>query len=905
LKKIRDANRRVIPIVVIGVLMGMPVLGHAAAIGPVDLGVTVRANFLAKDWDTRERRFPLETLEFDMAAPNLQFQAGNWRGAAQYRLYYYSETDRTTHFLHHAWLGYQLPDAGLVKAGVTKVPFGVLPYASHNYFFSLAYYVGLEDDYDLGISYNREQGPWRWDLAYFATDEGSYHGSSANSARYSYDVVREGDSGDTERHQLNARIERTIWKQGPATAKLGASFQYGRIPNNRTERTGDHTALAGHFTGRYGQWSVKFQTLYYNYDLETPAGQSDDSVTMGAYDFGYQVAAEGHLHSLGVAYDWPVGAGPLQVVTFYNDYSVLFKPAQGYRTSQQNVTGMALNFDGPLLVYADVAVGKNNAWIGPDFGTALGPGGATVDDAAPVAGVLSVLRLADHPDDTISRYHVASTPLGELLGYRDHTDDTAARRMARHVRGRLLRHGYGPTIAGWVRDLAPRVSAAELRRLRQLVELGFRWQDRPGLRPDEFVQFARTERVADPREAAVQVMTVHQAKGLEFDAVFLPDLEESLTGGGRGGETALPERDLATGRIRRVFPYVKTDLRPLVPEVEEAVRQHRTAEIRDALSWLYVAVTRARHSLRLLVAGDGESGPGTAKTPARVVRAALGCADEAVSEGEVLYEEGDPRWHEEAMRRREEREDEEAKGEAEGAAEVAAEVTAEVEPTLRIDPERPRTRMLGRRSPSDLEGGDRVEVSRLLRLDSPDATRRGSVVHRWCQELDWIEDGLPGEAALLRLGHRVAPELGEDTLEALARRFRRCMDEPAVRKALSRRRAVEWAGEIGSGTGAVVEVATERRFAFRHRDEVISGLMDRLVLARSREGGPVVGAEVLDFKTDDLAPDDEDALADRVELYRPQIQAYRRGIASLYGLEPDDVAARLLFLAPGVVRNIE
>ncbi len=533
-------------------------------------------------------------------------------------------------------------------------------------------------------------------------------------------------------------------------------------------------------------------------------------------------------------------------------------------------------------------------------------GGTPVDDAAPVAAVLSLLRMADHPDDRICRYHVAATPLGEILGYPDHTDDGDARRLARRVRGRLLRHGYGPTIAGWVRELAPRVDAAELRRLRQLVELGFRWRDRAGLRPDEFVRFARSERVADPREAAVQVMTVHQAKGLEFDVVFLSDLEGSLTGGGRGGETALPERDLETGRIRRVFPYVKTDLRPLVPEVEEAVRQHRTSEIRDALSWLYVAVTRAKHSLRLLVAGDGEGGPGTAKTPARVVRAALGCADEAVAEGDVLHERGDPRWFGEAARPPED-EEPEPTGAPPGAPAAAAEPGAEEgELSLRVDPERPRTRMLGRRSPSDLEGGDRVAASRLLRLDGTGTARlHGDVVHRWCQEVAWIEDGLPDEATLLRLGRDLAPELDENALEALARRFRRWMDVSAVREALSRRGAVDWAEGLGGREGPVVEVATERRLAFRRRDEVVTGVVDRLVLARAREGGPVVGARLLDFKTDDVAPDDPEALAERTALYRPQLRAYRRGIASVYGLEAEEVTARLLFLAPGVIREVD
>ena len=529
-------------------------------------------------------------------------------------------------------------------------------------------------------------------------------------------------------------------------------------------------------------------------------------------------------------------------------------------------------------------------------------GGTPVDDAAPVAAVLSLLRLADHPDDRIARYHVAATPLGEVLPYpyRDHDDDPGAAYLARSVRRDLIRDGYGATLAGWSRRLAPHVDAAEHHRLQQLVELGFRWDERAGLRPDEFVRFARSERVGDPRETPVQVMTVHQSKGLEFDAVFLADLESSLTGGAGGGETALPERDSETGLIRRVFPYVKKDLQPLLPEMDEAVRQHEASRFRDELSWLYVAMTRAKHSLRILLSADGESGPGSAKSPARLIRAALGVADEAVADGDVLFEEGPAEWHVALDR---------PAADQVSHGEPSTDVrrppgAASAEPGLRIDPGRPRTRMLGRRTPSDLEGGDQVDPAHILTLKEHDAARRGDVVHRWCQEVTWIEDGIPDDEALLQLGRRAAPEMGVEALESLIQDFRRWLDRPAIRTALSRERALELASRTGTAVELEPQVVTERRLAFRHGDEVISGILDRLVLVRREPGGPAVAAEVADFKTDDFAPGDEASLESRLELYRPQLRAYRRGVASLYGLDPDDVAARLLFLVSGAIREV-
>jgi ATP-dependent helicase/nuclease subunit A len=63
----------------------------------------------------------------------------------------------------------------------------------------------------------------------------------------------------------------------------------------------------------------------------------------------------------------------------------------------------------------------------------------------------------------------------------------------------------------------------------------------------------------------------------------------------------------------------------------------------------------------------------------------------------------------------------------------------------------------------------------------------------------------------------------------------------------------------------------------------------------------VIAAEVLDFKTDTIAAGDKRALAERVEFYRPQIEAYRQAVAKLYHLELKCITARLVFLSANAV----
>ena len=548
---------------------------------------------------------------------------------------------------------------------------------------------------------------------------------------------------------------------------------------------------------------------------------------------------------------------------------------------------------------------------------ASGEGGAYLTDTPPANALLSLLRLADHPSDSSALYHVTRTPLGEVVGLHDREDAGAARAVASRVRIQLLTDGYGPTLARWIRDLAPRCNAMEVQRLLQLVELGHRWDERATLRPTDFTRYVAGEAVEDPTSARVQVMTVHQSKGLEFDAVVLPELYASLAP--EGGEVLIPKRDPESGRVTRVYPNMPKEYRAFFPEVEAADQELRAAELRDGLSVLYVALTRAKYALHLILPPES----GSRRHSAGLIREALALKDDKANEADILLERGDPRWFDRLDDEAELVDEKSVDGESvvneesgggesvdgksvDGESADGESVARSVDnekiqgdadpgaPLLRSSAAGPG-RNLARRSPSSLGGGDRVDLSLILRLDAAPALQRGEVVHAWCKEIEWIEDGIADDDELRAIARATAPGMSRDRVTGLIAEFRGWMGAEFIRSALSR-------DESPSDLFTAIHVENELPFVRRAGDEIQEGVIDRLVLIE--RDGRIVRAEILDFKTDSVVPGDDETLAVLAEHYRPQILAYCDFVRERYGLAEGDVSGKLVFLGAGVISQV-
>lgn len=162
----------------------------------------------------------------------------------------------------------------------------------------------------------------------------------------------------------------------------------------------------------------------------------------------------------------------------------------------------------------------------------------------------------------MARFHVANSPIGELLGINQEVHPES---IALGLRRSLIDQGYAAVIAGWVTALAPSCNAISLRRLMQLIELAEQHDEEGAtLRPGFFVQSVQAAKVEDASPAPVRVMTIHASKGLEFDAVVLPDLDSTLSAQDSRDLIVL-DRDSPIEPVRGLYRRLPKDLSSLTP----------------------------------------------------------------------------------------------------------------------------------------------------------------------------------------------------------------------------------------------------------------------------------------------------------------------------------------------------
>ena len=328
---------------------------------PFNLGGHIRVNYGHRDWQAPAIR---DGFEFESLKLTIDGEFDDFSYKADYR--WYENTDFNT--VRYADLTYHYDEYLDVTAGITKVPFGLQPFASNSFWFSGNYYLGFEDDYDAGVVAKYERRNWTVHAAYFLNDE---YNDAAKFGRYSFDVADDAEYRNQEDGQYNFRVNYAAHIIPRTTTDVGVSFQQGDIFNFDTQDEGDMTAYAVHLRHSQDPIKIELQYLDYDYDLAAPEGQLTDRLAMSSFEAPFLMASAGKSYMANLVYTLPVSFRSVSDIKCYSEYTLIEPDVENGRDSTQWVNGCSFGWS-KLFVYIDSIQGKNmwfsgGSGIGLDF----------------------------------------------------------------------------------------------------------------------------------------------------------------------------------------------------------------------------------------------------------------------------------------------------------------------------------------------------------------------------------------------------------------------------------------------------------------------------------------------------------------------------------------------------------
>ncbi|MFV0365749.1 MAG: hypothetical protein ACK5JS_04500 [Mangrovibacterium sp.] len=341
-----------------------------------DLGGFVRFNYGASSWkDAQQSRGG----DFGMDCFGITAKAnyGKLYLNAEYRLYPVASGGD---FLKFGYFGYQFNESSNLRLGLVPMAFGNPVVNSNSFFYSIDYFSGLEDDYDMGISYTKTWNNFQFDVAFMKNAEDLRMGNlgDANYSRFGFDVASfTNDDGsftyrNKEVNQVNGRLIYTF-KGENSSQDLGASILYGQLLNLDTQEMGNRYAWSVHYNGTFGRFNLKAEATGFDYAAKNPDGESSDIVAMASFGAAYLMASKATNYTIGLSYTLPVESKILDSFTFYNDFGVMDKANADFENSMMNVTGVIVSA-GPIYTLIDWGMGKNQASIGPEWNTSFAQG---------------------------------------------------------------------------------------------------------------------------------------------------------------------------------------------------------------------------------------------------------------------------------------------------------------------------------------------------------------------------------------------------------------------------------------------------------------------------------------------------------------------------------------------------
>jgi ATP-dependent exoDNAse (exonuclease V) beta subunit len=518
--------------------------------------------------------------------------------------------------------------------------------------------------------------------------------------------------------------------------------------------------------------------------------------------------------------------------------------------------------------------------------------GNPLTDSAAVELILSLVHLADHPGDGTCAFHVQSSPLAFAIPA-DVRNRPAA--ISNWFRQRVTRFGLGKTIEAMADQLANQLSWWDQQRLQQLIRSAHAFEATGG-RLREFEESVERDRVALPTEAQVKVMTIHGSKGLEYDAVFLPELDGDLT---KSNSMLVTRRDDPCEPPNGVLRYMNASLQSMLPASwQRAFEASKAGSLFETLCVLYVAMTRARCALYMITHPAGKS---SRQDYSSLLHSTLADKSDKAKIAEEMVELlslGNPQWYEALAQQRASRQPNNLQLEEKAGPQSELQIQLPNQPSNSRGSLREPTLDRGAIHDFDqslLQRPEFVALSEAFSVSHSVGAAHESLIHALFGQVEWLDSFTADRDSMRRIAFATLQpeELRHLSLDDVLDEFLTLLDLSSVKAAFSRSR---YHREIMGRVAERVEVDSHRPVSAMVDGTLIEGHIDRMAVLY-KDGKPYA-AEIFNLKVDAFDPKMTLLwLDDRVDYHRPQMALFAQIVAQQLQIPRSQVASYLLMLS--------
>lgn len=478
---------------------------------------------------------------------------------------------------------------------------------------------------------------------------------------------------------------------------------------------------------------------------------------------------------------------------------------------------------------------------------------------------LSLIRFAALPGDNLAWEHLQMSPLAKYININYDSKSMLSIEILKDI----YSSGYASLIEKWHSTTSKTItlSAFDNTRIEQLIIVAKKLDATNIKDPIFFVDYIETYKIPAPNNPnTIQVCTVHQSKGLEYDVVILPELI-GISSINKPSVDSLQIKKDEQNNIDWTLIFPKRNIASLDSTLKNFIKDIDADYCYERLCWLYVAITRAKKAI-YLIANEQSSNSKSyhLSTLLREILPQKNLEQKGTKNAvQICYEHGNSGWFNTCPSQTQD---------------LIEQTHNQLINKNLICIQNPDYTTI---KPSQINKNNML-ISDLLQKDKQESCDLGSAVHSLFEQIEWL-DNIKIDQIIS--DWKTQSHFPADITDLAIKMFTSSINDPSI-------------ANLFKKSSENSEAWREKKINVLYDDKLITGTLDRVNIIKDQQN-TIKEVILIDFKTNKIISKNFNSL---IETYKPQINLYHKALTKLLNIPPGLITKRLVFITENKIVDL-